>query len=121
MALEMDKEFLDIDEVSQYLGIKRSSLYLKVARREIPFYRFGRLLRFRKTDIDHWTEGLKCEAVEVKQKVRLPVKTQPNGKMDINSVVRKTIAELNDLKYNSESREARPVRSIRKEVSDGAL
>ena len=37
----MEKVFLNIDELSQYLGIKKSNLYAKVERQEIPFYRVG--------------------------------------------------------------------------------
>ena len=50
------KEILNIDELSEYLSIKKSSLYSKVEMKEIPFYRIGRLLRFKKAEIDHWLE-----------------------------------------------------------------
>ena len=39
----MEKKFLNIDELSQYLGIKKSNLYSRVERKEIPFYRWGRM------------------------------------------------------------------------------
>ncbi|NLW36664.1 MAG: helix-turn-helix domain-containing protein, partial [Syntrophorhabdus aromaticivorans] len=40
------REYLTIQQVADYLSIKPSSLYSKIA--EIPHYRIGRLLRFRK-------------------------------------------------------------------------
>jgi excisionase family DNA binding protein len=58
------REFLTIDEVSEYLGIKKSSLYVKVERKEIPYYKIGHLLRFKKSDIDSWMEKLKSEPVD---------------------------------------------------------
>ena len=119
--METGKGFLDIDEVSRYLGMKRSNLYLKVERREIPFYRFGRLLRFRKADIDDWAESVKCEAVDVQQRPGAAIQGRAWDKMDIHRVVRKTIAQLKDLNYNGKTRETRPIRSLGKEVSDGAL
>lgn len=54
----MDKKFLNIGELSQYLGIKKSNLYSKVERKEIPFYRFGRLIMFKKDEVDTFME--KC-------------------------------------------------------------
>ena len=43
----MDRKYLNIDELSQYLGLKKSLLYSYVEAGEIPHYRIGRLLRFK--------------------------------------------------------------------------
>ncbi len=48
------REYLTIRELADYLSIKTSNLYSKIA--EIPHYRIGRLLRFRKGEIDAWIE-----------------------------------------------------------------
>ncbi len=64
------KEFLTIDELSEYLGIKKSSLYAKVERKEIPYYKVGRLVRFKKSDIDPWMEKFKSEPLDLRAKVR---------------------------------------------------
>ena len=48
------EELWDIRRVSQYLGIKRSTLYAMIERKEIPHYRIGRLARFRQAEIDAW-------------------------------------------------------------------
>jgi len=47
----MEKKSLNIEELSQYLGIKKFNLYPKVERREIPFYKWGRLIMFDKEEI----------------------------------------------------------------------
>ena len=47
-------ELWDIRRVSQYLGIKRSTLYAMIERKEIPYYRIGKLARFRPAEIDEW-------------------------------------------------------------------
>ena len=47
-------ELWDIRRVSQYLGIKKSTLYAMIERKEIPHYRIGRLARFRQAEIDAW-------------------------------------------------------------------
>jgi len=40
-------ELWDIVRLSQYLGVKRSTLYTMIERREIPHYRIGKLARFK--------------------------------------------------------------------------
>ncbi len=39
------REFLAVEELSRYLGIKKSNLYSKVERKEIAHYRVGRLIK----------------------------------------------------------------------------
>jgi excisionase family DNA binding protein len=57
----MDQEgFLTIEQVARYLNMKVKTVYAKAS--EIPHYRVGRLLRFRKEDIDHWMEAQRKEA-----------------------------------------------------------
>jgi excisionase family DNA binding protein len=46
--------YLTIQELSVYLGIKPKTLYARI--REIPHYKVGRLIRFRKEDVDAWME-----------------------------------------------------------------
>jgi excisionase family DNA binding protein len=62
----MEPEFFSIDELSRYLSVKKSTLYAKVEAGEIPFYRVGRLLRFRKQDIDQMMEAARRDPVEAK-------------------------------------------------------
>ena len=47
-------ELWDIGRLSQYLGIKKSTLYAMIERKEIPYYRIGKLARFRPAEIDEW-------------------------------------------------------------------
>ena len=44
-------DFLNIDEASELTGWTRRTLYTKAARRQIPTYRIGRSLRFRREDL----------------------------------------------------------------------
>lgn len=41
-------------EAAGYLRLARQTLYNLVNRREIPFLKAGRSLRFRKADLDRW-------------------------------------------------------------------
>jgi excisionase family DNA binding protein len=51
----------DIHEVARLLHISESWLYQKVSRREIPFVKMGRALRFDVDEIKQWVETQKHE------------------------------------------------------------
>ncbi len=54
-------ELLNVGEVAQYLGVPKSRVYALVEAKDIPFYKIGRLVRFRKADIDSWLNRHKVE------------------------------------------------------------
>ena len=45
-----------LGETAEYLKLARQTLYNMVSRREIPFLKAGRQLRFRKSDLDSWLQ-----------------------------------------------------------------
>ncbi len=47
-------EYLSVDDLSKLTGLKRATIYAKRSRRELPAYKFGRELRFRRSEIDDW-------------------------------------------------------------------
>ncbi len=109
------KEFLAIDDLSQYLGIKKSSLYSMVEKREIPFYKIGRLVRFKKTDIDAWVEGLKFEVVSPQTEAS---KIIGKGTLNIGRIVKKNLALAKGLVYTPKYGRPDKVKDLGKEVSD---
>jgi len=93
----MQKEFLSIEDVAIYLGIKKSTVYSKVKSGEIPHYRLGRLLKFRKEDIDRWMEGNRQKIVSVSQSTKK--KARHKQSVDVNRIVRKAIDETKEIRY----------------------
>ena len=114
------KEFLTIDEVSEYLGIKKSSLYSKVERKEIPYYKVGRLVRFKKSDIDPWMKKLKLESIPFKVKERRRKTQSEDARVaDIDQIVKRAIADSLEMKYTPKHKGDRTrIRALRKEVED---
>lgn len=53
----MDERWLSVDDVTEYLGIKRFTVYKWVKRLGLPAHKIGRLLKFRKSEIDEWVES----------------------------------------------------------------
>ncbi len=51
---EAFRGYLTINDVSAYLGIKPKTLYARA--KEIPHYKVGRLIRFKREDVGAWME-----------------------------------------------------------------
>ena len=109
------KEFLAVDELSQYLGIKKSSLYSMVEKREIPFYKIGRLVRFKRADIDAWVEGLKFEVVSPEAEAR---KIINRAGPEIGIMEKKNVAQARSMVYTPKYGRPDEVKDLGKEVSD---
>jgi excisionase family DNA binding protein len=52
--ISRQKQLMDMNEASEYLGIRKNTLYEWVIERKIPHVRVGRLLKFRREDLENW-------------------------------------------------------------------
>lgn len=50
----MDKRFININELSEYLGMKKGTLYVWTCQRKIPYVKMGGALRFDLREIENW-------------------------------------------------------------------
>ncbi len=93
-------DFLTINELSEFLKIKKSSLYAKVERKEIPYYKIGHLVRFEKSEIELWLQRAKCDPKK-KNHVHSKRKVRKNGmrKAEVDRVVKKAIDEQAPMPY----------------------
>jgi len=67
--------YLTIDDLSVYLGIKPKTLYARV--QEIPHYKVGRLIRFKREDVDAWMEKHKVAKTEFRHQDQEPESSSP--------------------------------------------
>lgn len=51
------KTLLSVEEASSFLSIKVSRLRTAVFRKEIPFVKIGRLVRFKTQDLKQWIDS----------------------------------------------------------------
>jgi excisionase family DNA binding protein len=111
----MEKEYLTIQDVAKYLSIKESTIYTKVS--EIPHYRIGRLLRFRKQDVEAWIESKREPAKTQQIRTMRPVKTNAP---DVDQIVRKAIDAAKGRGYNL-SGKSDHIRGLKKGGENGAV
>ena len=117
----MEKVYLNIDELSQYLGIKKSNIYAKVERKEIPFYRWGRLIMFKKDEIDSFMEKCRVECFDIKKEAERIMKGTNRSRVDVHKVVKNAIEEACGKRYTSAYGKPDRIKGLRKEVEDGTL
>ena len=117
----MMKEFLTIDDVCGFLSVKKSFIYSLVESGVIPHYRIGKLIRFKQSDVNTWMENHRREGINVDKKARGILKAVNRPRTSIDSLVKKSIAEVKGLKYTPGDGRPDRDKSLRKEVSDGTL
>ena len=77
--------YLNIVETSDFIKMKKSSIYQLVYQRKIPYFKRGKILLFDKAELVRWIEGKKRETYEtLAEKVKLDIfidryKGKPNG------------------------------------------
>jgi len=55
--VEPQDAILTPDQLAHYLHVAKQWVYERVSRGEIPYFKAGKHLRFRKFEIDRWIEG----------------------------------------------------------------
>jgi excisionase family DNA binding protein len=49
-----EERWRSVDEIVQYLGVKRDTLYKLIIRKNLPAHKLGRLWRFKVSEVDEW-------------------------------------------------------------------
>ncbi len=61
---KLNPDLFDEDEAAEYLGVQPQTLsvWRSLKRYDVPYLKVGRLVRYRKTDLDKWLES-RCVGV----------------------------------------------------------
>ena len=117
----MENSFLTVREASKYLGVKPSSLYSLVEEKEIPHYRVGRLIKFKKADLDAFMEERRVDRVDIEKVAQELLNPARNPEIDVKAIVKKTIAETKGTRYNSYHGRPESAKGVGKEVPNGTF
>ncbi len=64
----LEDRYMTAEEVAQYLGFEKQTIYNKTHNKEIPFYKLGRkAVRFKKAEIDAWVKSLREKESHIKK------------------------------------------------------
>lgn len=62
----MEDRWLSVDEIGDYLGVKRDTIYKWISEKGMPANKIGRLWKFKKEQVDAWVENGGAADVEEK-------------------------------------------------------
>lgn len=57
-----NNRLMNIDEVADYLAVKKSWIYENYKRAGLPAFKIGQALRFKRADVDQWLEAQQVAA-----------------------------------------------------------
>ncbi len=117
----MEKELLNIQDLSQFLGVKVSTLYAMVEERKLPHFRIGRLIRFKKSEIELWLEGQRQECADLNKEAARVFGAVRSPQRDMGRLIKKTVAALRAESYTIPHGKPDQVKGLGKEVPDGTV
>jgi len=54
---KIESDLMDLRETGKFLGLTAATLYTKVSRKEIPSYKYGKMLRFSRKELTELIES----------------------------------------------------------------
>ncbi|TLD41849.1 MAG: hypothetical protein JETT_1866 [Candidatus Jettenia ecosi] len=61
IAKNEDSEYLNVNQVATFLGVSVDTVYSWTMRKSIPFYKLGKLVRFKRSELIAYMDSLKVE------------------------------------------------------------
>ncbi len=116
------EKLLKVHEVASILSVKQSTVYQWASSGEIPHYRLGRVLRFKRKDIEAWIEGHRKEkTIDEQRKAREILRSIGGRTHDIDSIIKKSIEDVKGNRYTSSLEKPGKNKGLGKEVEYGSL
>ncbi len=57
------EKLIGINEIANYLGVKVETMYAWVHQRKIPYYKIGRLVKFKISEVEKWMNQSRVEVL----------------------------------------------------------
>ena len=57
MEADMEDRWLSVDEIAEYLGVAKDTIYAWVTNKGMPGHKVGRFWKFKKEDVDVWVRA----------------------------------------------------------------
>jgi excisionase family DNA binding protein len=112
---------MTIQKLSEYLEIKASTLYSMAEQKKIPHYKVGRLVRFKRSEIDFWMDGQKKECVDAPRAAKRILRAARGPARDINRMVKRAIDATKETVYTASHGKPDQVKGLGKEVPGGTV
>ncbi len=115
------QDFLTINDVCALLNLKKSLVYSLVKAGKIPCYRFGKLIRFKRTEIEEWIKDQRQDPSVVEEKAKAILRSTNKGSLDVDRIVKRAVDQNRRRGYHDNHGEPSQLKGRRKEVENGSL
>lgn len=96
-----DDNLMNISEVAEYLNMKTATLYSYVEHQQIPHIRLGKLIRFKRQQINTWLDELTVQPREQNQ-CKESYRGFNKSPAEIDKIVERAIAGTGKVRYTAE-------------------
>ncbi len=55
--MTIDDRWLSVDEIAEYLGLSKDTVYTWISAKSMPAHRVGRLWKFKRDEVDGWVKA----------------------------------------------------------------
>jgi excisionase family DNA binding protein len=116
------EKFLTVPDVASILSVKESTVYQWAKSGEIPHYRLGRIVRFKRKDLEVWIEGHRKERdIGEERKAREILRAIGRGAQDIDRIIKKSIADTKENRYTPSLEKPGKDKGLGKEAEYGLI
>lgn len=53
----MSDRWLSVEEIAEYLGVSKDTVYTWISKRNMPAHRIGRFWKFKAEEVDEWVRS----------------------------------------------------------------
>ncbi|QKL50929.1 methylation-associated defense system helix-turn-helix domain-containing protein MAD1 [Ralstonia pseudosolanacearum] len=53
----MSDRWLSVEEIAEYLGVSKDTVYAWISKRNMPAHRVGRFWKFKSDEVDQWVRS----------------------------------------------------------------
>ena len=53
----MTDRWMSVDEIAEYLGVSKDTVYAWLSKKQMPGHRVGRFWKFKRDEVDGWVRG----------------------------------------------------------------
>jgi len=115
------EKFLTVLDVASLLCVRPSTVYQWVSSGEITHYRLGRIVRFKRKDLEAWVEGFRKDRVDENKKDKEMARAIGREVQDIDRIIKKSIADVKGNRYTSSLEKPGKDKGLRKEAEYGLV
>lgn len=60
MGIPMPDRWLSVEEIAEYLGISKDTVYAWIGKKSMPAHKVGRFWKFKADEVDEWVRSGKA-------------------------------------------------------------